>query len=652
MSKIVHKWQVAQLFTNRKYKSTLLVGALLSLVLHVAAEDVVVWRDTFDSQSSISNWYCESGFSVREGEGVDGTGALVWEESAIRPKPPQGTEPIVQEEDNIVRKLPQDGRKICSRRIPAEPGCRYTVSLKLKGAITNNCGYVFFDWYGRDGRRRGHFVAKPTIWKDVGTNGWQTISISSQRMPSDAVAADVYLEFYRTTLGRMAFDDLTVTRDKKRFVEWMFSSAYRDEQSRGNVRFVVPYVLAKGLDAKDVTARFTFVGETGPFSIPADRFSSDSFEAAVDAERLAFDVNEVKAELLHHGKILDSCAMTFARPEKPIARKVRIDDRGMTYVDGRPFFPIGVYVHPKDKKLKYLDRLKGGPFNCVIECAPQASILNRLHKAGLMAIPKSPRSADAVRSKYAAVKDHPAILAWYVIDEAQPDRALLEVPLQKLRRELDPDHPTIAVLNQAENAAPLMGCFDIIARDPYPLSVNCHYPPGGCDRKDLLDVAFWPKLMKENCYGLPPVWQVPQAFSWGWLRNWGKPELDRYPTYDELRSMSWQSIAGGANGILWYAASMIFSRMEKYPEEGETCWRELVKVAEEINAKMQWLISEARAPDVADCPDAMAVRTFMKDGKVAVLMANRTSKPVAGDVRLADGTVLSVNLPSYGVEWR
>ena len=100
--------------------------AVLLLAQGVFADDEIVCRDTFDSQLSIKNWYCESGFSIRCGEGADGSGALVWEESAIRPKPPPGTEPVVQEEDNIVRKLPQDGRKICSRRIPVEPGCRYT----------------------------------------------------------------------------------------------------------------------------------------------------------------------------------------------------------------------------------------------------------------------------------------------------------------------------------------------------------------------------------------------------------------------------------------------------------------------------------------------------------------------------------------------
>ena len=628
------------------------VLAFLSAATVIASlADETVWRETFDDPSSATNWYCESGFSVRMGEGVGGSGALVWEESQKRPQPPVDAAPVIQEEDNVVRTLPQDGRKICRRRIMVEPGRRYTVSARLKGAVTNNCGYLFLALYGKDGKPMGRAAyAKPTIWKEVGTNGWQTLSVATQRLPQNAFCAETFVEFYRTSLGKMAFDDFTVTCDAQRFVELMFSSAYRDEQVEGNVRFVAPYVLANGMEPSRVTGRFTFKGPAGDFSVAADKVKGERFETVLDVARLAEGKSEVKAEFLYDGEVRDSCTMTFDHPKKLSARKVRIDERGMTYVNGKPFFPLGVYVSRTDFKVSYLDRLRGGPFNCVIECAARASVLNRLHRAGLMAIPKSPRSADVVRRAYEAYRNHPALLGWYVIDEAFPGRAIEEIPLQKLRRELDPDHPTLAVLNIAENTGPLMGCFDIIARDPYPLSVNCKYPPG-CDRQDLLDVAFWPELMREYGYGLPPVWQVPQAFSWSWLRNWGKPELDRFPTEVELRSMAWQSIAGGANGILWYAASTILSRSQN-PEERERCWSMLVKVATEINAKMAYLISEERAPRVTSRPGNMAARTFRKDGKVATLVTNRTSKPASGEVRLEDGTAFSVDLPPYGVVWR
>ena len=615
-----------------------------------ADEDRIVWKDSFEDPSTVTNWHCESGYTIRKGEGIGGSGALVWEESKVRPKPPPGSEPESLVEDNIVRKLPQDGRKVFRRKIPVEPGCRYYVSVKLHGAITNNCGYLFFDWYDNKGVRQGHYVTKPTIWKEVGTNGWQTLTTSSLRMPSTAAMAYVYIETYRSTLGKMRFDDFTVTCDRPRNVELMFSSAYRDEQTKGKVRFAVPYTLSKGMDLRDVSGRFTFAGVDGPFTLAADGFTSECFDVSVDAERLAVGKHWVKAEFLHKGTVTDSCQLLFDRPEKLSARKVRIDEKGMTFVNGKPFFPIGVFVHPRDKELKYVERMKGGPFNCVIECAPHRRLLNKLHAAGLMAIPKSPKTAEAVKRVYKSVKEHPAVLAWYVIDEAQPVRALSEIPLQKLRREIDPDHPTIAVLNQAENTGPLMGSYDIIARDPYPLSVNCHYPPN-CDQRDLLDVAFWPKLMKDNGYGIPPVWQAPQAFSWGWLRNRNRPDLDRYPTRHELRSMAWQSVAGGANGMLWYAASMIFSRAKVDLQESERCWSDLVAVAEELAAKMDYFVSLEEPPQAKIDNDQIAVRTYRLNGKVAVLAANRVSKPVSGIVSLGNGMTFDVKLPAYGVEW-
>ena len=634
--------------------ATHIIGLVLAASAALVAIGDVVWHETFDDPSSVTNWHCESGFSVRMGEGVDGSGALVWEESEKRPLPPGEAKPIVLEEDNVLRTMPQDGRKICRRRISVEPGRRYTASVRLKGAVTNNCGYLFLALYGTDGKPMGRAAyAKPEIWKEVGTKGWQTLSVSTQRLPQDALCAETYVEFYRTTLGKMAFDDFTVTCTEQRLVELMFSSAYRDEQAVGEVRFVAPYVMANGMEPDRVAGRFVFRGPDGEFSLPAkkEREKGARFETSLDVARLVEGKSEVKVEFLYDGEVRDACTLTFDHPKTLSTRKVRIDGKGMTYVNGKPFFPLGIYVHPRDYKLKNFKRIAGGPFNCIIECAARESILNRLHKAGMMAIVKSPRSEDLMRRAYGLLKDHPALLGWYVIDEAFPGRALVEIPLQKIRREIDPDHPTLAVLNIAENTGPLMGCFDVVARDPYPLSHNCKFPPG-CDRQDLLDVAFWPALMREYGYGLPPVWQVPQAFSWGWLRTNGTPDLDRFPTEVELRSMAWQSIAGGANGVLWFSSSAIFGRAEKNPEEGEKCWDMLVKVATEINGKMPWFLSEETAPRTTACPATMAARAFRKDGKVAVLVTNRTAKPASGEVRLEDGTAFPVDLPPYGVVWR
>lgn len=629
-----------------KLRNLALAAALIADAEGLRADEVI-WSDSFEDAASLSAWRVPSGYTVRKGEGVGGSGALVWEESAFRPMP-TAPEEEPEDEDNVVRELAGDGRTKFLRHLRVEPGYRYTVSVTLKGTITNNCAYLFFDWYDKDGRRQSHVDAEPTIYREVGRHGWQTITVTSQRMPTEAVSADVYLEVYRTTVGRMCFDDFRMTRDRRRYAEDLFSSAYRDEAAGGTVRFVAPCTLPRDRPPSDFSAKFTFAGAEGEFTLPCPEPRQGVFEATVDVGRLAFGRNPVRADIICDGRTVDSCSMDFTRLREPTGRRVSVDASGLTRVDGKVFFPIGIYVHPKDEEIKYMDRLKGGPFNCVIECAPKAKILNRFHAIGLMTIPKSPKTEERVRQVYGRLRNHPSLLAWYVIDEARPDAALRERPLQAVRKEADPDHPTVAVLNHAENTAPLMGCFDIVARDPYPLSVNCSYPPGS-PRKDLLDVAFWPGMMRKYGYGLPPVWQVPQAFAWTWFRDRQRPDLERFPTHDELRSMAWQSIAGGANGILWYGPHQLFQRMKT--AEDEAHWQWLVEIAAEIRSHLGFLASEEEPPRVTASTDLLAVRAFRRGGRIAVLVANRTGRAVSGEVRLDDGARISVDLPPFGVDW-
>ncbi len=82
------------------------------------------------------------------------------------------------------------------------------------------------------------------------------------------------------------------------------------------------------------------------------------------------------------------------------------------------------------------------------------------------------------------------------------------------------------------------------------------------------------------------------------------------------------------------------------PESTSIVWSGLY-----VFAKMPYLVSEERAPGEVSHPDAVAVRVFKKDGKVAVLATNRTSNPVSGDIRFECGTMLKTDLLPYGVSW-
>lgn len=595
---------------------------ILSVACLAAASGMceeVVWRDSFDDAAAKTRWNCDRGYSVRPSEGVDGGGALVWEEKSFRPMERRVAETT---EGNAVRPAATVGSTQCWRRFPVDAGHRYIFSVKVKGAITNNCGYIFFRWFDKDGKMLGRSEGRPTIYRQVGRNGWETVKAGSQRLPSDAVTGEVYIEVYRTTLGKMCFDDFTMMRDPRRSVERIHSSAYRDETDKGVVRFVLPYAASRTrYPETKISGLFTFAGESGPFTVPSDTVAEDRVEVSLDVSKLKVGTHPVKAVLKAGDEILGECEGEFTRSAVPVRRKVHFDGRGRTIVNGKPFFPLGVYVHPRDSEVPYLNRLKDSPFNCIIECSANRKMLDKFHAAGLMAIPRSHWKENDIRSVYAALKNHPALLAWYIIDETPVDYAAEQIKLYKIRKEVDPDHPTFAVLDYPRNVDAFMGAFDVVASDPYPI---------GYKRPHIGIAAEYPVICRKRSYGIRPLWQVPQSFAWDWCHKHGHPKEDRYPTYDELRSMAWQAIAGGANGLLWYSAHHIFKCSPK--EDLEKNWGDLVKVAAEIKSHVEILLSEEIPPEATSSSGDIAVRSFRKDGKLWILAVNKTGSPASGRI--------------------
>ena len=608
---------------------------LFAIVFLAARGETVALTEDFESPNAFSRWHSDGGFSVVEGTGVAGSHGLVWEQSRFRPMK-MVTPPVV--EGNVVRPVPRAVPERLSKGVVLEPGRVYSFSVKINGAITNNCAYVFLAWYDCDGKRIGRADGRPTIYKDAGRKGWETVSAATPRLPSDVVRGEIMVELYRTTLGRMAFDDFTITCDEPCHVERMFSSAYRDTADADLVRFVVPYIVSPEKFPKDgLSGEFTFSGVDGKtFSVPADVFADDHFEVSLDVSRLAPGKHPVKAKLLFKGKELGVASLDFTRGR--VERAVSFDKQQRMIVDGKPFFALGVYVHPADKEVPYLDRLKNSPFNCVIECAADKRMLDKFHAAGLKVIPRSPRNHAWAGSTAKSLRSHPALLAWYVIDEAPADRADDRRGLYKVLNDADPDHPTFAVLALPRTADAFMGAFDIISSDPYPIGVG---------RGQISIASEYPRICREKTWGLRPLWQVPQSFAWDWCLSHKDPEGNRYPTYEELRSMAWQAIAGGANGLLWYSAHHIFKCSS--PEELETNWGNLVRVAEEIKSYADVIQSE----DVSTTSSnpSIVVRAFRKDGATWVLAANSVRTEASGVVEVSGLRRDKVSLPPLGIEF-
>src|SRR5699024_2580291 len=114
--------------------------------------------------------------------------------------------------------------------------------------------------------------------------------------------------------------------------------------------------------------------------------------------------------------------------------QVYVDHNHRLIINGRPTMPIGLYVHMHMGKHKHeiladLDLLKGTAFNCVIEYGSiTQNALRRAMKDGVFVIadikgqkfykPRYRKRKGLGKSIVATFKDNPAILGWYISDEA------------------------------------------------------------------------------------------------------------------------------------------------------------------------------------------------------------------------------------------
>ena len=265
-----------------------------------------------------------------------------------------------------------------------------------------------------------------------------------------------------------------------------------------------------------------------------------------------------------------------------------------------------------------------GPFNCVMPYAKTGLTeedMDLYRKAGLKVIfdlrhgieneaVGKPWLYETVRK----FKGDPALLAWYTNDE----RPVADIPKlaarQKWVEELDPDHPTWSVQDVFAEARHYLGTYDVLGMDPYPIP-----------KKPIETVISSMRQGLSGTFGTKAVWQVPQAFGWGWLKR-KETKGQRAPTQKELANMTWQSIAGGANGIVYYAYHHLSEPHEDPNDAFAPAWARTKAVACEVKKYEQVLLSADSVP-VKGATDAVAVRTWRHGGGIYLLAVNCTMEP-------------------------
>ena len=133
-----------------------------------------------------------------------------------------------------------------------------------------------------------------------------------------------------------------------------------------------------------------------------------------------------------------------------------------------------------------------------------------------------------------------------------------------------------------------MGTFEILGSDPYPI---------GSGNKTTSGVHQEVNLTVFQTDDARPVWEVIQAMNWANYHKGAPCPRCHTPTYTETRSMTWQSIAAGANGIVFYE----YTDLLRNPDVPfETSFANLKEIAAEVMLQAPIILSDAgKAPSPA-----------------------------------------------------
>ena len=319
---------------------------------------------------------------------------------------------------------------------------------------------------------------------------------------------------------------------------------------------------------------------------------------------------------------------------------VTMRDDGFVLVDGKPFFPIGLYaVWKREFNGNNIDKafkdLKAAGFNFAhtynaSRNADFAEFLNTADKYGfkLWITPGSDMINNIIRERH-----HPSILAWYIGDDTHTYFSPEDVRRNHdICHSLDNAHLTTQADGTGPRGASHYEAFiestDSFMPEIYPVREDKpeakEVPTVIRDMKTIFDD------LSRNGSPVKTIWAIIQHFDgWGWKR---------FPSFDELRAMSYLSIIHGAHGITWYTYGGYNQNhgVTSTPEH----WREITTVAGELSSIHDQLCSrhakEQPAVTILDGPktdglDYPSVTCLLKDndGPKILLVCNSST----GDVK-------------------
>lgn len=356
------------------------------------------------------------------------------------------------------------------------------------------------------------------------------------------------------------------------------------------------------------------------------------------------------------GKELARKVSSVKKLPTPEGNEVRIDEKMALRINGKPFLPIGYFSVLRDNQLSaegcnsyieynsqyrghdnewtksWLDEFHRQGIKVVLYPFPSAAIRKR-GNAQKRSDSFTAEDMKAIRAYVDRWRKHPAVLAWYLVDE--PEIRLSDPKnfedLYQLLRKVDPYHPCIMLNDTITGIHTYSGGGDILMPDPYPLFLIEGHASRGIHR--ITD--FLQAVAKHHG---KQAWLVPQVFNYG---DYGQKN-NRQPTFVELRNMFYQGVAANAKGF----QSFVYSALKVYPELKVG----MPAITRELSSLQKAILAYPRNDSVqidTNPPKANIVYTLRNVGKdVYLFVVNNETKDVGIDVNcpeIGDRTLFVVS---------
>jgi hypothetical protein len=271
----------------------------------------------------------------------------------------------------------------------------------------------------------------------------------------------------------------------------------------------------------------------------------------------------------------------LTRDQLKKTRKIYIDDKLRTWINGKITFPIGLYAG--EYNTTHRDNWVNSPFNMVFNGGSSGSMINELYELsnhrlysiqylGHNAATYSHTDEDIIKAKENALnvvrnnKKYEGLIGYYFIDEPGASLAHSMMNTTFGIREEDPNRFVFTAVNQRYSLNAIKEGLDVIGTDCYPATTS-----------DALHcVATVATEGIRNMANAKANWGVIQIYD----KTVDGESGQNAPTELELRNMLYQVIAAGAMGLFAFDYASLWHSKAHNPPQSE--WAKVVKVFTEF----------------------------------------------------------------------